>query len=106
LRSIVELTPHKGWPVTASLHSWWLADAHDALYNAAGAAVARVPNGSAGSRVGDEIDVQVTHALTPQVQLAAGIARVLPAQFLDTVTPGAHYTYPFVMVTYVFLAAR
>jgi len=106
LRSIVELTPHKGWPVTASLHSWWLADAHDALYNAAGTAVARVPNGSAGTRVGDEIDLQVTHALTPQVQLAAGIAHVFPAQFLDAVTPGAHYTYPFVMVTYVFLAAR
>jgi hypothetical protein len=48
----------------------------------------------------------VTHALTPQVQLAAGIAHVFPAQFLDAVTPGAHYTYPFVMVTYVFLAAR
>ena len=31
LRSIVEVTPHKGWPVTASLHSWWLADTHDAL---------------------------------------------------------------------------
>jgi hypothetical protein len=56
--------------------------------------------------VGDEIDVQVTHPLTPQVQLSAGIAHVFPAQFLDTVTPGADYTYPFVMVTYVFLAAK
>ena len=70
LRSIVELTPHKGWPVTASLHSWWLADTHDALYNAAGTAVARVPSGAVGSRVGDEIDVQVAHA-----HHAAGAAR-------------------------------
>jgi hypothetical protein len=106
LRSMVELTPHRGWAVTASLHSWWLADAHDALYNAAGTAVARVPSGSAGSRVGDEIDVQTTHALTPQVQLAAGVAHVFPSRFLDTITPGADYTYPFVMVTYVFLASR
>jgi Alginate export len=106
LRSIVELTPYKGWPVTASLHSWWLADTHDALYNAAGTAVARVPSGAVGRRVGDEIDVQVTHPLTPQVQLSAGIAHVFPSQFLDTVTPGADYTYPFVMVTYVFLAAK
>jgi hypothetical protein len=65
-----------------------------------------VPGGAVGSRVGDEVDVQLTHALTPQVLLAAGIARVFPSQFLDTVTPGANYTYPFVMVTYVFLAAR
>ena len=106
LRSIVELTPVKGWPVTASVHSWWLADTHDALYNAGGAVVARVPGGAVGSRVGDEVDVQLTHALTPQVLLAAGIAKVFPAEFLDRVTPGANYTYPFVMVTYVFLAAR
>jgi alginate export protein len=106
LRSIVELTPFKGWPISASVHSWWLADTHDALYNAGGATVARVPGGAVGSRVGDEVDVQLTHALTPQVLLAAGIARVFPSQFLDTVTPGAHYTYPFMMVTYVFLAAR
>jgi hypothetical protein len=106
LRSIVEFTPYKGWPVTASLHSWWLADTHDALYNAAGTAVARVPGGAVGRRVGDEIDLQVTHPLNPQVQLATGIAHVFPSQFLDAVTPGANYTYPFVMVTYVFLAAK
>jgi hypothetical protein len=106
LRSIVELTPARGWPITGSVHSWWLADTHDALYNAGGAVVARVPGGAVGSRVGDEVDAQLSHALTPQVQLAAGIARVFPAEFLDRVTPGASYTYPFVMVTYVFLAAR
>jgi hypothetical protein len=106
LRTLVELTPHRGWPVSASFHAWWLADPHDALYNAAGAAVARVPTGAVSSRVGSEIDLQVTHPLTPQVQLASGIAHVFPAQFLDAVTPGADYTYPFVMVTYVFLASR
>jgi hypothetical protein len=106
LRSLIELTPHRGWPVTASFHSWWLADTHDALYNAAGAVVARVPSGAVGSRVGDEIDLQLTHALASQVQLAAGIAHVFPSQFLDTTTPGANYTYPFVMVTYVFLANK
>jgi len=103
---LVELTPYKGWPMTTRLHSWWLANTHDALYNAAGTAVARVPGGAVGSRVGDEIDVQVTHLLTPQVQLSAGIAKVFPSTFLDTVTPGADYTFPFVMVTYVFLAAK
>ena len=106
LRSIVEVTPHKGWPVTASLHSWWLADAHDGLYSASGALVTRVATGAAGSRVGDEIDVQVAHAISPQVQLSGGVAHVFPSQFLKATTPGADYTYPFVMVTYVFLADK
>jgi hypothetical protein len=106
LRSIVEVTPRKGWPVTASYHSWWLADTHDALYAASGAVVARVPTGAVGSRVGDEIDVQLSHAVTPQVTVAGGVAHVFPSQFLETTTPGADYTYPFVMVTYVFLANK
>jgi hypothetical protein len=106
LRSIVELTPARGWPITGSVHSWWLADPHDALYNAGGAVVARVPGGAVGSRVGDEVDVQLAHAITPQVQVAAGVARVFPAEFLDRVSPGANYTYPFLMVTYIFLAAK
>jgi hypothetical protein len=106
LRSIVELMPYKGWPVTASLHSWWLADTHDALYSASGAVVTRVATGAVGSRVGDEIDVQLTHAISPQVLLAGGVAHVFPSQFLKTTTPGADYTYPFVMVTYVFLANK
>ena len=63
-------------------------------------------SGAVGSRVGDEIDVQLSHAITPQVTVAGGIAHVFPAQFLKTTTPGADYTYPFVMVTYVFLANK
>ena len=106
LRSIVELTPARVGTVTASLHSWWLADTHDALYNAAGTAVARVPGGAVGSRVGRRNRRAGDASAHPQVQLSAGIAHVFPAQFLDTVTPGANYTYPFVMVTYVFLAAK
>jgi len=103
VRSIVEFTPYKGWPVTASLHSWWLADSHDGLYGANGALVVRVPTGAAGSRVGDEFDAQFAHALTPQLALAGGIAHVFPADFLKSTTPGASYTYPFAMLTYVFL---
>ena len=104
--SIVELTPHKGWPVTASLHSWWLADTHDASLQRRRHRCCPSAERFGRQPCGRRIDVQVTHPLTPQVQLAAGIAHVFPAKFLDTVTPGAHYTYPFVMVTYVFLAAK
>jgi hypothetical protein len=33
-------------------------------------------------------------------------ADVFPGKFLQEVTPGAAYSYPYVMVTYVFLAEK
>jgi hypothetical protein len=101
-----DFSPLRGWPVSAGYHQWWLAQNRDGLYNAGGTLVARVPAGAASRHVGQELDVQVTHALTPQLQLAAGYAQILPGKFLEEATPGASYRLPYVMVTYVFLAER
>ena len=56
--------------------------------------------------VGQEIDLQLTRALTPQILLAGGYAHMFTGPFLEEATPGANYSYPYVMVTYVFLAER
>ena len=40
------------------------------------------------------------------VQIAGGIAHIFPGGFLKQATPGASYTYPFVMATYIFLADK
>ena len=63
---------------------------------------------SAGLRPepGQEVDVQVSRALMPQLQLAAGYAHIFTGAFLKQATPGASYSYPYVMATYVFLAER
>ena len=45
-------------------------------------------------------------ALTPQIQLAAGYAHMFTGAFLKQATPGASYSAPYVMVTYVFLADK
>ena len=92
--------------ITSSYHTWWLMESRDALYAAGGAAIARVPGGAASTHVGQEIDVQASRALTPQLQLAAGYAHIVPGGFLEEATPGASYSAPYVMVTYVFLADR
>jgi hypothetical protein len=42
----------------------------------------------------------------PQLQLAAGYAHIFTGAFLKQATPGASYSYPYVMATYVFLAER
>ena len=101
-----DITPIKATLVTLNYHSYWLAQARDALYAASGTPLARVPGGAASTRVGQEIDVQVARPLTPYLALAAGYSHLMPGPFLKEATPGASYSGPFVMVTYVFLAEK
>jgi len=105
-RAGMEFTPLKGLPVTANYHSWWLAEKRDGIYTALGAPLARVISGATSRHVGQELDAQVARALMPQLQLAAGYAHIFTGDFLKQATPGASYSYPYVMATYVFLAER
>ncbi|MBF8300524.1 MAG: Alginate exp protein [Acidobacteria bacterium] len=105
-RAGVEFTPVKGFPVMANYHSWWLAETRDGIYTAVSAPLARVVAGSTSRHVGQEVDVQVTRVLMPQLQLAVGYAHIFTGAFLKQATPGASYSYPYVMATYVFLAER
>jgi hypothetical protein len=105
-RAGFEVTPLRGFPITSSYHSWWLAENKDAIYNVGNAVVGRVITGAADRHVGQELDVQVSRALTPQLQVGAGYAHIFPGPFLKETTPGASYSHPYVMLTYVFLAEK
>jgi hypothetical protein len=106
LREGFEFSPFKATPISLNYHSWWLAEKTDGLYAASGALLARVAGGAADAHVGQELDIQVARALTPQIQLAAGYAHMFTGAFLKQATPGASYSAPYVMVTYVFLADK
>lgn len=106
LRAGSEIGAVKGLPLSFNYHTWWLASATDGLYLASGAPLARVAGGAASRHVGQEFDVQVTRALTPQLQLAAGYAYIRSGAFLKEATPGASYSTPFLMLTYVFFAEK
>src|SRR5688572_27419456 len=106
LREGVEFSPWRNTPLSVSYHTWWLADRNDGLYAASGALVARVAGAAASSHVGQEVDVQITRALTPQLALTGGYAFLTPGKFLEQATPGASYSAPFVMATYTFLAEK
>jgi hypothetical protein len=106
LREGFEFSPFKATPISLNYHSWWLAEKTDGLYAASGALLARVTGGAADSHVGQGIDVQVARPLTQQIQVAAGYAHMFTGAFLKQATPGASYSAPYVMVTYVFLAER
>jgi len=107
LRAGFEISPIKALPVTANYHSWWLADRHDGLYAASGAVlVPRIAAGAANTHVGQELDLQVSRVVTPQVAISGGYAHMFTGAFLEQATPGKSYSYPYVMVTYVFLAEK
>ncbi len=106
LRGGLELTPRKGLVVSGSYHSSWLAESRDALYNAGGAVLARIATGAPDSHVGQELDAQAMFTLSPQIQVGGGYAHIMPGAFLKQATPGASYSAPYVMVTYVFLADK
>jgi hypothetical protein len=106
IREGFEFSPFKATPIAVNYHSWWLAEKTDGLYNAGGARIAFVAGGAANGHVGQEIDFQVTRALTPQLQLAAGYAHMFTGKFLEQATPGASYSAPYIMATYVFLADK
>ena len=106
VREGFEFSPFRATPISVNYHSWWLAEKADGLYAASGARIAFVAGGAASSHVGQEIDVQITRALTPQLQLGAGYAHMFTGTFLKQATPGASYSAPYVMATYVFLADK
>jgi hypothetical protein len=106
LRQGFELTPFNGTPISIDYHTWWLAERADGLYAATGALIARVPGGAASRHVGHELDLQVSRMLTPQLHLAAGYAHMFAGAFLKEATPGASFSSPFVMLTYVLLADK
>ncbi|MEQ1756921.1 MAG: alginate export family protein [Vicinamibacterales bacterium] len=101
-----DLTPVRATPLSVNWHSYWLVEKADGLYSGSGALLARVPGGASSARVGQELDVQITHPLTPQLALAAGYAHLFPGAFLKQATPGHSYRSVFGMVTYVFLADK
>lgn len=106
LRAGMEVRPWKGLPLAANYHSWWLNEKRDGLYNAGGTLLARVASGAASAHVGQELDIQASKAVTPQLLVAAGYAHIFTGAFLKQATPGASYSHPYVMATYVFLAER
>jgi hypothetical protein len=106
LRGGVEVKPKAQWQLTGSYHTWWLASARDALYNAGSAVVARSADGSAGRKVGQEVDAQAVYTYSSQLQIAGGYAYLIPGRFLESTTPGHSYGYSYLMVTYVFVGER
>ena len=66
----------------------------------------RNPAFGSGDTLECDLPPEQVDELTPQIQAAAGDAHIFPGAFLKAATPGASYSHPYVMVTYVFLAEK
>ncbi|HMP16186.1 MAG TPA: alginate export family protein [Gemmatales bacterium] len=63
-------------------HQFWLAEGRDALYNAAGVATRRSANGSAGTEVGQELDIVANFHVSKNVDIIVGYSRLFEGEFL------------------------
>ncbi len=63
-------------------HRFWLAESQDALYNAAGAAIRRSPDGSAGRDVGQEFDVVANFHINKNADIMVGYSKLFGGEFL------------------------
>lgn len=107
LRTGVEIRPQPRLTLAGGYHSFWLASAGDALYNAGGAPIARMPAGIAAGEgprhVGQELDLQATFTPSPRIQVHGGYSHMFTGAFLKLATPGQSYSGPYIMVTTMIL---
>lgn len=83
------------WTLATRYSDYWLANAHDALYNTSSSVVAQMANGSAGRWVGQELDLVNLVQVTKITQIGGGVSHIFPGTFLKTATPGQSYTAPY-----------
>jgi Alginate export len=91
----------RNWTLAAAWNDFWLASARDPYYNSSGAVAARDATGRSGTHIAEEYDLETFYRLNRELELGAGVGRILPGEFLTRTGHGA-YTYPFVMLNYNF----
>ena len=89
-----QYTVRPGLTVSAAYNDYWLASARDGLY-IGGKVFTRSTNGTAGTHVGQEADVQAQWAASRATTVNLGYGRLFPGEFLDKTTAGVPYNILF-----------
>jgi hypothetical protein len=82
--------PTKWLTTWLQLHSFWLADNRDALYNAAGVPIRWDRTGRSGSHVGEELDVVVNFHLSKHMDLLTGYSHLWGGEYLRNTASGTN----------------
>ena len=92
----------KRWELTQIVNDLWLATRNDAVYASSGA-IAIAAHPAANSRHLDvEFDAVAEFRQTRHVTYGFGIGHIFPGEFLNEVTRGKDFNYPFAYATYIF----
>jgi hypothetical protein len=95
IRGGITIEPHNRWTVTGQYLDFWLASATDSLYNTSGGSIVRNSAGTAGTHIGEEVDVYTWYEINRHVNVGVGFAHILPGTFLATMEKGPNYSYPY-----------
>lgn len=90
------------WQLTEVFNDLWLATKNDAVYNNAGAIAVAAHPGATSRHLGTELDLIAEYKENRHVTYGFGFAHIFTGKFLDQVTPGKDYNYPFAYLTYIF----
>jgi hypothetical protein len=82
--------------------NWWLASRTDSLYDGQGRSIVRSASGTAGRHIGQEYDLFATYQASEHLRFGAGIAKVLPGEFLRNTTPHPNIVYFHFFQSYSF----
>ena len=102
LRTGMRVWLRRNWIVAGAWQDAWLASAVDGFYNSAGMVVARDSKGLSGTHIGEEFDIQTSYRVDRNLELGAGVGRLLPGAFLAKTGHGSPYNYPHILLSYNF----
>jgi len=98
---VSEKLAHK-WTLTEMFNDLWLATINDAVYASSGAISIAAHPGAASNHLGIELDLIAEYKQNSHVDYGFGFAHLFTGQYLNEVTGGKDYNYPFAYVTYGF----
>jgi len=96
------LKPTRKTKVSLDWHWFYLDEAKDAWYYSNGRPQRRDPTGKAGSSVGKEVDLVLSHKYGDHVQLQTGYAHFFPGSFLEATGPSPDADWFFFQTLYSF----
>lgn len=97
-RSGIGLTLHPRILVGASYNSSWLAHARDWVY-ISGRPLVRRADGSAGTHIGHQADLQAARSATRSTQIQAGYGHLFPGDFLHHASASVPYNLVFLNIS-------
>lgn len=96
------VNPTKKTKASLDWHLFYLDEAKDAWYYCNGRPQRHDPTGQAGSTVGQEIDLVVSHSYSDHLKFQAGYAHFFPGGFLKDTGPSPDADWVFFQMLYSF----